>query len=291
MKIGFIGLGRMGGAMARNLQVSGHTLFVNDVRREACSDVIAEGGVFSATPAEVARQAEAVLISVPGPAQVSDVLDGDGGLLAGLSDGMLVIDATTIAPGNSIENAQLCAARGAAYIDAPVSGGHHGAISGNLAAMVGADVVAFERARPILECITNSITHVGPIGSGSTIKLLNQLIFVSYQLVFAEGLTIGEDLGLDLETMLQVWGASAAGHPEITMKYDEIRGVSDKAGFIVKNALLFFNLAEQTRGELGYSTPVFAAVAVSLRNPVPTDPFHIHLFPSGPNSSGQAVRA
>ena len=268
MDIGFIGLGRMGCAMAHNLQESGHTLFVNDVRREACNDVIADGGMFIATPAEVARQAEAVLISVPGPDQVSDVLDGDDGLLAGLNDGMLVIDATTIAPSNSIENAQLCAARGAYYIDAPVSGGQHGAISGDLAAMVGADVIAFERARPILECITNTITHVGPSGSGSTIKLLNQLIFVSYQLVFAEGLTIGEDLGLDLETMLQVWGASAAGHPEITMKYDEIRGVSDKSGFIVKNALLFFNLAEQTRAELGYSTPVFDAAADSLRRAV-----------------------
>ena len=102
MKIGFIGLGRMGGAMARNLQASGHTLFVNDVRREACNDVIADGGMFIETPAEGARHAEAVLISVPGPDQVNDVLEGDDGLLAGLSDGMLVIDATTMAPSNSI---------------------------------------------------------------------------------------------------------------------------------------------------------------------------------------------
>ncbi len=265
MEIGFIGLGRMGGAMARNLQDSGHTLYVNDVRRETCDDVVAAGGTFRATPAEIARNSEAVLISVPGPDQVDAVLEGDDGLLAGLTDGMLVIDATTIAPAQSRENAQRCAERGADYIDAPVSGGQHGAISGDLAAMVGADVAAFERARPILESIANSITHVGPIGSGSTIKLLNQLIFVSYQLVFAEGLAIGEDLGLELETMLQVWGASAAGHPEITVKYDEIRGVSDKAGFIVKNALLFFDLAERTRGELGYTTPVFDAAAESLR--------------------------
>ncbi len=268
MKIGFIGLGRMGGAMARNLQESGYVLYVNDVRREACDDVVAAGGTFLETPAEVARHADAVLISVPGPDQVDGVLDGDDGLLAGLSDGMLVIDATTTAPSNSIKNAQRCATRGAEYIDAPVSGGQHGAISGDLAAMVGADATAFERARPILKCIANNITHVGPIGSGSTIKLLNQLILVSYQLVFAEGLAVGEDLGLELETMLQVWGASAAGHPEITVKYDEIRGVSDKAGFIVENALLFFDLADRTRGELGYTTPVFDAAAESLRRAI-----------------------
>ncbi len=265
MEIGFIGLGRMGGAMARNLQDSGHTLYVNDVRRAACDDVVAAGGTFRATPAEIARNADAVLISVPGPDQVDAVLDGDDGLLAGLTDGKLVIDATTIAPDHSMENARRCAERGADYIDAPVSGGQHGAISRDLAAMVGAEAAAFERARPILECIAKSITHVGPIGSGSTIKLLNQLIFVSYQLVFAEGLAIGEDLGLDLETMLQVWGASAAGHPEITVKYDEIRGVSDKAGFIVKNALLFFDLADRARAELGYTTPVFDAAGESLR--------------------------
>jgi len=264
MKIGFIGLGRMGGAMARNLQDSGHTLCVNDLRREAGDGVVAAGGTFGATPADIARQSEVIFISVPGPDQVDALLDGEDGLLAGLTDGMLVIDATTIGPGQSRENARRCAERGADYIDAPVSGGQHGAISRDLAAMVGADAAAFERAKPILECIAKNVIHVGPIGSGSTIKLLNQLIFVSYQLVFAEGLAIGEDLGLDLETMLQVWGASAAGHPEITVKYDEIRGVSDKAGFIVKNALLFFDLAERARGELRYTTPLFDAASESL---------------------------
>jgi 3-hydroxyisobutyrate dehydrogenase-like beta-hydroxyacid dehydrogenase len=256
MNIGFIGLGRMGGAMARNLQDSGHTLYVNDIRREACDGIVSAGGTFGPTPADVARQSEAVFISVPGPDQVDAALDGDDGLLAGLSDGMLVIDATTIGPDQSRVNARRCAERGADYIDAPVSGGQHGAQSRDLAAMVGADAASFERAKPLLECIAKNITHVGPIGTGSSIKLLNQLIFVSYQLVFAEGLAIGEDLGLDLETMLQVWGASAAGHPEITMKY------------VAKNALLFFDLAEQARGDLGYTTPLFEAASESLRRAV-----------------------
>lgn len=270
MDVGFIGLGRMGGAMARNLQKAGHALHVNDVRRDACDAVVEGGGTFCATPAEIARKAEVVLISVPGPDQVDAVLTGADGLLAGLASGMLVIDATTIAPDQSRANARRCAERGADYIDAPVSGGQHGAISGDLAAMVGADAATFGRARPLLECIAKSITHVGPIGSGSAIKLLNQLIFVSYQLVFAEGLAIGEDLGLDLETMLEVWGASAAGHPEITVKYDEIRGLSDKPGFIVKNAHLFFELADRTRDELGYRTPVIDAAGASLRRAMTT---------------------
>ena len=264
MEIGFIGLGRMGGAMALNLQRAGHALHVNDVRDEACGPVVEGGGTFHATPAAIARSADVVLISVPGPGQVDAVLSGPAGLLAGLTDGMLVIDATTIAPDQTRANAGLCAERGADYIDSPVSGGQHGAISGDLAAMVGGDAALFGRARPILECIANSVIHVGPLGTGSAIKLLNQLIYVSYQLVFAEGLAIGEDLGLDIDTMLDVWAASAAGHPEITVKYDEIRGVSDKPGFIVKNARLFFDLADRARGELGYTTPVIEAAGASL---------------------------
>jgi 3-hydroxyisobutyrate dehydrogenase-like beta-hydroxyacid dehydrogenase len=225
---------------------------------------VCSSDLFHATPAGIAASADVVLISVPGPDQVDAVLSGADGLLAGLTDGMLVIDATTIAPDQSRENARRCAERGADYVEAPVSGGQHGAISGELAAMVGAEPAAFERARPILECIAGNITHVGPVGTGSAIKLLNQLIYVSYQLVFAEGLAIGEDLGLDLDTMLDVWGVSAAGHPEITIKYDEIRGVSDKPGFIVENARLFFDLADRARGEIDAATPLIDAAGASL---------------------------
>lgn len=265
MKVGFIGLGRMGAAMAWNIHAAGHTLFVSDVRRGACDAVVEAGATFLDTASRIARQSEIVLISVPGPDELEAVLSGPDGLLAGLERGMLVIDTTTISPRQSKQNAERCRERGANYLDAPVSGGPHGAISANLAAMVGGEKPAFARALPILECVAESITHIGPVGSGSAIKLLNQLIYVSYQMVFAEGLAIGEDLGLDLGTMLDVWGASAAGHPMISTKYDEIRGVADSPGFAVERALLFIDLAEDACQGLGYSTPVFDAVAASLR--------------------------
>jgi 3-hydroxyisobutyrate dehydrogenase-like beta-hydroxyacid dehydrogenase len=268
MEIGFIGLGRMGAAMVANLQQAGHALHVHDVRAEACDAAVAAGATFHPNAAEVARHADAVLISVPGPTQVEAVLEGADGLLAGLGPGKLVIDATTIAPDQSRDNAKRCAERGADYVECPVSGGQHGARSRDLAAMVGAEAGAFQRARPILDCIAKNITHVGPVGRGSAIKLLNQLIYVSYQLVFAEGLAMGEDLGLDLDTMLDVWGASAAGHPEITVKYDEIRGRSNARGFVVENALMFFELADRARDELGYATPLLDAAAQSLRRAV-----------------------
>ena len=265
MEGGCIGLGRMGAAMAHNIQAAGHSLYVNDVRPEACDAAVEGGATFLATPAEIARRAEIVVISVPGPNEIEAVLSGADGLLAGLESGKLVIDTTTISARQSKANAGRCLDLGVDYLDAPVSGGQHGAITADLAAMVGGDDAAFERAGPILECVAKSITHVGSTGSGSAIKLLNQMIYVSYQMVFAEGLAVGEDLGLDLETMLQVWGASAAGHPEITVKYDEIRGVAKTPGFAVNRALLFVDLAQEGSGDLGYSTPVFDAVAASLR--------------------------
>ena len=251
--------------MAWNIQAAGHTLYVNDARRGACDAVVGAGATFLDTAGRIARQSEMVLISVPGPDEVEAVLSGPEGLLAGLERGMLVIDTSTISPVQSKANAGRCRERGADHLDAPVSGGPHGAISANLAVMVGGEMPAFERARPLLECIAKSITHIGPAGSGNTIKLLNQVIYVSYQMAFAEGLAIGEDLGLDLDTMLEVWGASAAGHPMISTKFDEIRGLADTPGFAVERALLFVDLAEAARRDLGYSTPVFDAVAASLR--------------------------
>lgn len=251
--------------MARNIQAAGHILFVNDVRRGACDAVVEAGATFLDTASRIAHQSEIVLISVPGPDEVAAVLSGPDGLFAGLECGMLVIDTTTISPRQSKQNAERCHELGVDYLDAPVSGGQHGAISADLAAMVGGEKPSFERALPILESIAKSVTHIGPAGSGSAIKLLNQLIYVSYQMVFAEGLAVGEDLGLDLDTMLDVWGASAAGHPMIGTKYDEIRGHTDTPGFAVNRALLFIGLAEDACADLGYSTPVFDAVAASLR--------------------------
>jgi len=252
--------------MALNIQTAGHTLFINDVRRDACDPVVEAGATFLDTAGRVAHQSEIVLISVPGPDEVEAVLSDPDGLLSGLERGMLVIDTTTISPHQSKQNAERCSGLGADYLDAPVSGGQHGAISADLAAMVGGEKPAFERALPIIECVAKSVTHIGPTGSGSAIKLLNQMIYVSYQMVFAEGLAVGEDLGLELDTMLDVWGASAAGHPMIGTKYDEIRGIADTPGFAVNRALLFIDLAEDACRDLGYSTPVFDAVAASLRH-------------------------
>lgn len=251
--------------MARNIAAAGHELFVNDVRADACDRLAADGATVIATPAAVARHSETVLISVPGPVEAKDVMSGPDGLLAGLGKGMLVIDTTTISPRQSKEHARQCAETGTDYLDSPVSGGQHGAEAGDLTAMVGGGDAAYARALPILRCVATEITHIGPSGSASAIKLINQVIYIAYMAAFAEGLALGEDHGLSVDTMLDVLGTSAAGHEMMSTKYDEIRGLSDAPGFPVNRALLFCDLNEDACADFGYTTPVLEAVSAALR--------------------------
>ena len=265
MNVGFIGLGRMGGAMARNIGAAGHSLVVYDVRPEARDTAIAFGATALANPAEIARRSEVVLISVPGPAEVEAVMSGSDGVFAGAGTNLLLIDMTTIGPQQSRENAQRGGEMNIFYIDAPVSGGQHGAVAGTLTVMVGGDQDAYQRALPVLECVASKVRHIGPSGSGSAIKLLNQAIYVSYMAAFAEGLTLGEDMGLSVETMLDVFETSAAGHAMMATKYDDIRNAVSRPGFPIRNALMFLDLTQQAAEDIECASPVFASVAEAFR--------------------------
>ncbi|MGE3933639.1 MAG: NAD(P)-dependent oxidoreductase [Rhodospirillaceae bacterium] len=262
MKVGVIGLGRMGGPMARNIVKGGHTVTVYDVRREAAQAI--EGASAAANPAAVAAASDAVLISVPGPEEDDAVILGADGILAGARDGLLVIDATTITVPQTRTLAATCSARGLDYLDAPVSGAHHGAVAGTLTVMAGGDAAAFARAEPVFKCVGTNIRHIGPTGCGTAIKLINQAVYVSYMSAFAEGLALGDAVGIPLETMLDVLGSSAAGHPMIATKYDEIRGKANTR-FAIERATLFLDLAQQAFRDVGCTTPVFDAAMDSLR--------------------------
>lgn len=251
--------------MAGNLAKAGHELSVLDVRQEAVEAAQrAYGAATVASPAEMAARADAVLISVPGPDEDALVMLAPDGVLAGARPGLLVIDATTITLPQTRDLAQHCAKRGVDYLDAPVSGGPHGAADGTLTVMVGGEPTVFERALPILKSIGSNIQLVGPSGCGTAIKLINQAVYVSYMSAFAEGLTLGEAVGIPLETLLDVLGSSAAGHPMIATKYDEIRGVA-QTGFAIERALLFMDLAQGAFCDIGCTTPVIDAATASLK--------------------------
>jgi 3-hydroxyisobutyrate dehydrogenase-like beta-hydroxyacid dehydrogenase len=264
MRIGCIGLGRMGGPMSRNLARAGHDLIVFDVRPEAMKAAAEYGARSAATPREAAARADALLISVPGPQEDDTVMLGADGVLAGARAGLLVIDATTITVEQSRALARRCREHGVDYLEAPVSGAPHGAVAATLTVMAGGDEATFARALPILRSIGSNIALIGPSGCGTAIKLINQAIYVSYMSAFAEGLALGEALGISLDTLLDVLGSSAAGHPMIATKYDEIRGLKT-TGFALERAMLFMDLARDSFEDVELSTPVIDAAAASLR--------------------------
>ena len=265
MRIGCIGLGRMGGPMSRNLAKAGHEIVVFDVRPDVVKAAADYGAAGASTAREAAAQVDAVLISVPGPQEDDEVLLGRDGVLAGAGKGLLVIDATTITVEQSRKLARRCREQGVDYLEAPVSGAPHGAVAATLTVMAGGDQATFERALPILRSIGSNIRLIGPSGCGTAIKLINQAVYVSYMSVFAEGLALGEAVGISLDTLLDVLGTSAAGHPMIATKYDEIRGLA-KTGFALERAMLFMDLARESFENVSLSTPVIDAAAGSVRH-------------------------
>jgi 3-hydroxyisobutyrate dehydrogenase-like beta-hydroxyacid dehydrogenase len=268
MRVGFIGLGRMGAPMARNLAKAGYALSLFDIRANAAVSLAAELGA-RALPnaAAIARQSDVVILSLPAHAQVTEVMRAPEGILAGATRDLIVADTTTVGVAESREMAEQSAEAGVRYLDAPVSGAPIGITSakaGTLTVMVGGDLAAFESSRPVLAAIGGNVRWVGGSGSGTAIKLINQAIYIAYMAAFAEGLALGEGLGLELDALLDILGTSAAGNPTITTKYEELKGLSSKA-FAIDSALGYLDKAEEAGRESTRGTPIFDTARASLR--------------------------
>jgi 3-hydroxyisobutyrate dehydrogenase-like beta-hydroxyacid dehydrogenase len=208
MRIGFIGLGMMGASMAANLQKAGHQLLVSDVRREAAASHLANGAEWAATPRDVAAGSEIVFTSLPGPPEMEAVALGEHGLLSGMKPGGAYFDLSTNAPSMVRKVAAAFAERGAAMLDAPVSGGPHGAKSGRLAIWVGGDQAGFDRCKPVLDAIGDAARYVGPIGAGSVAKLVHNCAGYIVTVGMAEVFTMGVKAGVD---PLAIWEAVRMG--------------------------------------------------------------------------------
>lgn len=197
MKIGFIGLGTMGGGMAANVLKAGYELSVHDIRREAATPLLENGASWADTPAELAAECDVVLTSLPGPREVEAVALGDGGVLDGMRAGGVYIDMSTSSPTLIRSVAERFADKGAAVLDAPVSGGPVGARTGRLAVMVGGDRAVYERVKPALDAIGDRVGYIGGVGSGSIAKLMHNCIGYGLQTIVAECLTLGVKAGVD----------------------------------------------------------------------------------------------
>ena len=215
MKVGFIGLGQMGGPMSRNVLAAGHDLVVHDLRRQAADELIAAGAVWAGSPRQAAAGREIVITSLPAPRQVEEVLLGPDGLLDGLEPGSLWADMSTSVPAVADRVRERAQPRGVEVIDAPVSGMTTGAKAGTLQIFVGGTQAGYLKARPVLEAMGDPerIKHVGPHGAGYTVKLMLNLLWFAHLCATAEVLSIGVAAGVDLAVLRDSLLASpAASH-------------------------------------------------------------------------------
>ena len=195
--IGFIGLGLMGKPMARNLHAAGAAMIIHNRSQGVVEELAAEGMTPATTPAEVAGNADTVIISTPDTAAVEKVLQGPDGVISGLTEDTLVIDMGTTKVTATRDFAKAVVAAGGVYMDAPVSGGTIGAGGGSLTIMVGGPEDALERATPIFDVLGQTTTHVGAIGTGQIAKAANQVIVGLNIGAVAEALTLAKKAGAD----------------------------------------------------------------------------------------------
>jgi 2-hydroxymethylglutarate dehydrogenase len=206
MKLGFIGLGAMGKPMAKRLAEASYELSVFDVDEGAVAELAGVGARGCSSPLEVAGQAEIIFMSLPNSAIVGHVVTGDEGVLAGAKEGAVVIDLSSVDPDCSRRLAAQAAQKGIDYMDAPVSGGVSGAAAGTLTIMLGAKDGSVERVLPVLNQLGKKIVHVGDVGAGDAVKIVNNLLLGANMAALAEALVLGKKLGLEAGTMAEIIG-------------------------------------------------------------------------------------
>ena len=211
MKVGFIGLGTMGSSIATNLLRAGRDLVVHDLQRSSADPHLEQGAAWADSPADVARASDIVFTSLPGPREVEAVALGSDGLIEGARSGLAYFDLTTNSPTTMRLVHDSLGAVGVDVFDAPVSGGPDGARSGKLAVWVGGDEARFQEWLTILSSFSDAPHYVGPIGAGSTAKLVHNLSGYIIQTALAEAFTMGVKAGVEPEGLWEAVRAGALG--------------------------------------------------------------------------------
>ena len=223
MQLGFIGIGVMGRPMTLNLLKAGHevTIFARHPDKPEVQEALQAGAKLAPSARAVAMASEIVITMVPNSAQVEEVVAGPQGVLEGSRKGLIIIDMSTIAPEMSRKMAAAATTKGAYFLDAPVSGGSQGAVNAALTIMVGGDADIFERVRPVLEAMgkKENIFHVGPVGSGEVVKLVNNMLVGVIAAGIAESFVMGVKAGADVETMAKIIGQSAGASWQLSAQF------------------------------------------------------------------------
>lgn len=260
-KIGIVGLGIMGLPMMKHLLAAGHEVTGFDHSEAAVARLVEAGGKAAKSVKEAATGAEVFITMVPDSPQVQEVVLSDGGLLDSASEGLLYIDMSSIRPDVAAEVAKACREKGIRPLDAPVSGGEKGAVDGTLSIMVGGEKADFDEALPILQLMGKTVVHLGPSGSGQTVKAANQLIVGGTYELIAEAIVFLEAYGVDTSAALQVLGGGLAGSRIMEIKGESMLKRQFAPGFRIDLHHKDMGIVTAAAREAGVAIPLGAMVA------------------------------
>jgi len=259
--VAFLGLGTMGSAMAANLARAGFAVTGWNRTPGRASELASLGVAGAETPAAAASKADIVVICVSDTPDVEAVLFGPDGVVDGARPGSLIIDCSTIAPSGSWDFAARLAEHGLRMVDAPVSGGSEGARNATLTIFVGGDETDVEHARPVLNAMGRTVTHVGPIGAGQAVKAVNQVILAGTYLGVAEGIVLAIKAGLDVEQVVGALGGGAAQSWVLANRSGRMLDNDYPLGFKVALHRKDLGIALDLAAQLGAVLPVSALAA------------------------------
>ena len=260
-RLAFLGLGVMGGPMARHLAGKGHQVTVyNRTAAKAAAWVAAHGGASAATPREAAAAADFVLACVGNDDDLRGVCLGPDGAFAGMSPGAVFVDHTTVSAQVTRELAGVAAGLGLGYVDAPVSGGQAGAENGALSIMCGGQESHFAAAEPVMAAYARICRRLGPTGSGQLAKMMNQIAIAGLVQGLAEALAFGEKAGLDGEAVVEVISQGAAGSWQMVNRHKTMLADRFDFGFAVDWMRKDLAICLATADQIGARLPVTALV-------------------------------
>ena len=268
MRVGFIGLGNMGGPLAGFVLKAGFALVVHDLQRAAAAPLLDAGAIWADAPRDVAAQCDVVCICVPGPTEMRSVTVGKRGVVEGLRPGAVVIDHTTNAPDVVREVGAALSARGAHLLDAPLDGGREGALEGQLTLFVGGDEAVLRRVQPILDTFARSVVWVGALGAGSVTKLVHNALAMSTDLLLAECLTLGAKAGVAVPRLVEAFrqGCIVGSNTMFTKRlHDTLFRGDFAARFALRLAYKDFRLASQLAADHDVPTRLLDLCQLELR--------------------------
>ena len=259
-RIGFIGLGIMGSRMAANLGRAGHELTVHNRTRERADEfAAAHGAVVAASPAEVGAASDVVVTMVVDGAQVEEVLLGAEGVADGAGEGTLCVDMSTIAPADTRRIGAALAERRIGFVDAPVTGSSPRAEDGTLTIMAGGAAADVERARRLFEAMGEVVVHVGDLGQGQTVKLINNAVAAANASTLAQALVVGRATGVDLEALVRIMGAGSGASAMLALKAGPMREHDWSTLFKLEHMLKDVRLCLEEGQAAGVPFPAAAA--------------------------------